>query len=357
MKNFATYLLLALVTVAALFWYRGVYRPGAAGNIPPPAKQVLVRAEAAQLQDFVDRVEALGTTRASEAVEITADVTGKVVAVNFEDDQWVEKGEELVQLEAERERAQKLEAEVNLQEDERLLDHYKTLARSQAVSKTLLDEQQAKVWASRARLAGAEAELEDFTIHAPFSGMLGARRISPGSLVTPGTVITTLDAIDSLRVDFTVPERWLSRLQARQVIRAGSVAWPDREFHGEVLSIGSRVDRLTRAAQVRAQVDNSERLLRPGMLLTLTLFTEPRQVVSVSEMAVVKEVEDNYVYVIDAANTVSRRPVQLGSRHEGRVEIVEGLEAGERVVTEGTQKVSPGATVIVADGGPVKPEA
>lgn len=350
MKKPSTYLFaLVLIAVAGTLLF-GRFGSGTRHQIASPGGAVTVLTAPAREESWADQVEALGTGRANEAVAITANVSGKVDAVHFEDDQSVDAGQLLVQLDARLQRARLQEARVNLQEDERLLRYYSKLESTQAVSRTLLDEQQAKVDASRARLAAAEAELEDFAIRAPFAGMLGTRQVSPGSLVAPGTVVTTLDDIEPLRLDFTVPERWLSQLRAGQVVEATSVAWPGRKFAGVVQSIGSRVDPVTRSARVRAELENRERLLRPGMLLTLTLFTEARKAVTVPEMAILKQAEQNFVYVVDDGNLATRRPVQLGRRRQGRVEILDGLATGEQVVTEGTQKMQPGVEVIIADG-------
>ena len=320
-------------------------RPGGA----PPAP--LVRTAPAREESFTDSIEALGTIRADEAVEITANVSAKVIAVHFNDNQRVDAGALLVELDGASAAARLREAEVVARDDQRLLDHYQALDRTAAVSKTLLAEQRAKAEASAARVAEARAELEDFTIRAPLAGVLGTRRVSPGSLVSPGTPVTTLDAIAALRVDFTVPERWLSQLAPGQAVRASSVAYPGRVFEGRVASIGSRIDPVTRAVPVIAALDNSDRLLRPGMLLDIALLGEPRPVRVVSEQALMREGPALFVYVVDGDGRVERRAVAIGQRRPGLVEIVEGLELGERVIIEGAQKVREGTVVRMADDG------
>src|SRR5690606_3930974 len=160
-----------------------------------------------------------------EAVEITANVSAKVIAVHFNDNQRVDAGALLVELDGASAAARLREAEVVARDDRRLLDHCQALDRTAPVSKTPPEEQ----------------------ARAPLAGVLGTRRVSPGSLVSPGTPVTTLDAIAALRVDFTVPERWLSQLAPGQVVRAASVAYPGRVFEGRVASIGSRIDPVTRA--------------------------------------------------------------------------------------------------------------
>ncbi len=215
----------------------------------------------------------------------------------------------------------------------------------------MLEEQRAKVDISQARVETARAELAEFTIRAPFSGFLGGRLVSPGSLVSPGTVITTLDNLEVLKVDFTVPERWLSRLVRGQAVTATSVAWPGIIFDAEVTSIGPRVDPATRAIRVRAHMTNSELRLRPGMLLNVALVSNPRSALVVSEKALMQEGSERYVYMVNNDDTVVRRVVTTGQRRYGLVEILDGLDPGQEVVTEGIQKVREGSSVRIDDGG------
>jgi membrane fusion protein (multidrug efflux system) len=302
----------------------------------------------ARLETVTDSIEALGTVRAREAVAITANVTAKVEKVGFDDNDRVERGAVLVELDDAIPLANLREAEVVMREDQRLLAHYQALDKRNAVSRTVLDEQRAKAAASEARVAAARAELAEYTIRAPFDGVLGTRQVSPGSLVSPGTVITTLDAIDTLRVDFTVPERWLSDLEPGQTIRATSVAYPDRVFEGKVASVGSRVDPVTRAVAIHARMENPELLLKPGMLLSIELVGRARPALLVSEKALVLEGAERYVYRVNGDNTVARQKVSTGRRLPGQVEIRAGLEPGDRVVVEGTQKVRDGTVVQLA---------
>lgn len=354
----------ALVILAALLGviYYLFFSPtetGANGGGPHGGEQSapLVRTDKARIEAITDSLEALGTIRADEAVEITANVSAKVVSVNFSDNQRVDAGTVLVELDAESTRARLQEAEVVLREDRRLLDHYQALDKNAAVSKTMLEEQRSKAAASAARVAEVRAEFKDYTIVAPIGGVLGTRRVSPGSLVSPGTVITTLDAIATLRIDFTVPERWISQLKPGQTIAATSIAYRDRTFAGTVASIGSRVDPVTRAAHVHAVMDNAEMLLRPGMLLSIRLLSEPRPTLVVSEKAVIQEGDERFVYVVNGERHVERRPVTLGQRRPGLVEVTAGIEPGEWVVTEGTQKIRHGALVRVEPEVRTAPDA
>lgn len=340
MKKLFVVLLLA-VGVALYYWFDAIQgdRPEFSLALP------VVRPHQALIIPITESIEALGTVRAREAVEISAKVTARVGSVNFSDNSTIGQGEVIIELDAASERAALREAEVILQEDRRLLSHYLTLDKSQAVSRTLLEEQRAKVAASEARVAAAAAVLADFVIAAPFSGVLGVRRVSPGTLVTPGTVITTLDDTAVVKVDFTVPERWVGQMLGGQAVSASSIAYPGREFVARVASIGTRIDPTTRALSVHAELDNREGLLRPGMLLNIRLLGHERSALMIAEQALVLEGSGRYVFVIDDDNRVRRVSVDTGLRQDGRVEVVSGLAVGQWVVAEGTQKVRDGITV------------
>jgi membrane fusion protein (multidrug efflux system) len=185
--------------------------------------------------------------------------------------------------------------------------------------------------------------------------------VSLGALISPGTVITTLDDTSSIKVDFAVPELNVGNLRTGQSVQARTVAYPGRKFTGRVLSVDSRVDAATRAVTVRAVVPNQDAALKPGMFLTVELAQEHRPGLVVPEEALVPEQARQFVYVIDGA-VVRKREVMLGRREPGFVEITNGLVAGNRVVVEGTLKLRDGDSVREVGGAapqaaPARPEA
>ena len=182
-------------------------------------------------------------------------------------------------------------------------------------------------------------------ITAPFDGILGLRRVSPGSLVTPGSAIATLDDISVIKLDFTVPERYLAVLGKGQDVVAHSETYPDREFAGKVASVDSRVDPVTRSVTVRAEIPNPERLLRPGMLLSVRLYQPPRQALVVPEIAVIQVGTEAFVYRVADDSTASRAKVTLGARRRGEVEVTSGIGPGDTIVVEGAVKLRDGARV------------
>lgn len=337
-------LLLALALSAC-----GGDEPTQAGGAPPATVTTTV----VQPKAWSDTIEALGTARANESVLVTAKVTETVVRVNFEDGDLVEAGAVLVDLSGRVEVAGLEEAAAAYREAEQQYRRQQQLAAQKLIPAGQLDAQRATMEAARARLDATRARLSDRVITAPFAGVLGFRQVSPGTLVTPGTTIASLDDISVIKLDFTVPETFLSALRAGQAVTARSAAWPDRDFTGEVATIDSRVDPVTRAVTVRAMLPNPERLLRPGMLLTVRVFQPERQALVVPEISVVQVARDAHVFRLKDDGTVEQVEVTLGQRHRGEVEVVEGLSAGDRIVVDGTVKLRNGSRVTeVAPAAP-----
>lgn len=310
---------------------------------------VTVEVRTVESRILADTLEALGTTRANESVTLTTKVTDTVGKVNFEDGEYVESGAILIELTSEEEQAQLSEARVNLREAENQWKRLKDLRTRGAVSESDLDVAEARVDAERARLNTITARLKDRLVRAPFAGLLGFRQVSEGTLISPGTPISTIDDIAVIKLDFTVPETALAVLAAGQTVMARSVVYGDREFVGTVSSVGSRVDPVTRAVVVRASIDNSDRALRPGMLMTVRLVTDRREALVVPESSVIQLADEAFVYVVDDESRSRRRRVETGRRSQGVIEILGGLVAGDRVISEGIIKVRDGAPVRLSD--------
>lgn len=315
---------------------------------PAAVSTVTVTTTVLAEQPWQDSIEALGTAQANEAVTITAKVTETVVGVNFEDGDLVEAGQVLVDLSGKAELAGLEEARAALRDAEQQFRRGQELAQRQLIAGSQLDAQRATLDAARARLDAVRARLSDRVIIAPFAGMLGFRRVSPGSLVTPGTVIASLDDISLIKLEFAVPETFFAILKQGQDVLARSAAFPGEEFRGVLRSISSRIDPVTRAVSVRAEVPNPEHRLRPGMLMTVRLFQPPRQALVLPEISVVQVGQQSFVYRVGDGDQVERVDVRLGQRRRGEVEVISGLAAGDRVVVDGTGKLRPGAHVSEA---------
>jgi len=296
-----------------------------------------------------DRIEALGTAQANESITLTAKITETVRKVNFTDGQTVEAGDVLVQLSSSQQAAQLEDAQATYKDADRQFKRAQGLVEQGTVSRAQFETTQATRDSTEARVNAIRATLADRVITAPFSGMLGLRKVSPGSLVTPGTPITTLDDIHVIKLDFAVPETVIAALAVGQEVEARAAAYPDRRFAGKVESLDSRVDPATRALTVRAIVPNTEGLIRPGMLLSVGVIAREREALDVSELALIPLGGKQFVYRVKPDQSVEQVEVTLGARREGKVEVIGGLAAGDVVVVEGTVNLRPGSKVVVKE--------
>jgi membrane fusion protein (multidrug efflux system) len=324
-----------------------------AGCSPPPeetpaepqARRVpTVIVTDARSQDLRSEIRALGTTVAREAIDVTARATSVVSTIEFTEGQDVRAGQVLARLDGREAAAQLALAKAAVKETRSRFNRSEALASSGTMSEFELDELAARLEADEASVRAAEARLDATIIRAPFAGQVGLRRVSVGSLVSPGDIITTLDDLDRILIDFDIPEIALSRVRLGMEIAARAAAWSDKPFAGRVAAIDTRVDEATRTATVRAEVPNDDRRLRPGMFVEVTLLGEPRPAILIPEQAIVPLGERQYVYRVE--DGVARRSeVELGVRRPGTVEIVAGLGDGDLVIVEGTQKVKDESSV------------
>jgi membrane fusion protein (multidrug efflux system) len=312
--------------------------------LPAAADPGVVVAEAKVLR-FPVTIEALGTANANESVDIRPQIAERITAIRFDEGQQVESGQDLVALEDTQARAAVASARATLVESEGQLRRARRLMETRAISAAELEQRTARRDADRAALDMAEARLADTLVRAPFAGRLGLRRVSLGSLVTPETVITTLDDTDPIKLDFDVPETAFAQLAEGLPVTARSAAWPDLVFRGEVASIDTRIDPVSRTVTVRALVPNEEGRLRPGMFLTVTVLREEVSALLIPEQAIVPEQSRQFVLVVGEDALVERRQVRTGRRRPGQVEVLSGLTEGEIVIAEGTQKARPGSRV------------
>jgi membrane fusion protein, multidrug efflux system len=312
---------------------------GSRANAPTFVAVAPVRSER-----LSQKLEALGNARANESVDISSKTSNVVTEVMFRDGERVKRGQLLVQLDDAQTRADVAAAEAAVAESERLFNRSRELLATEALSKAQFDQLEATLKANRAKLAAANARLADTVIRAPFSGRVGLRRVSVGTLISPGDVITTLDDTSVIKLDFSVPENFLATMREGLAVRATAPALAGRSFTGKVASIDSRVDMNSRAVTVRALLANEDGALRPGMFLNVALANDERESLTIPEQALTPEAERQFVFVVNDGKA-QRREVRIGARRPGTVEVVAGLAAGERVIVEGTQKVRDGAPV------------
>jgi membrane fusion protein (multidrug efflux system) len=349
-RSLATPISIAVAVICAAWAIYATQHKAAPGATAPQAAGARSSAPAfvtlapVRSERISQKLEALGNARANESVDISTKISNIVTAVTFRDGERVKRGHVLVQLDNAQARADVAAAQAAVTESESLYNRSRELLDTQALSKSSFDQLEATLKANRARLGAASARLEDTVIRAPFSGRVGLRRVSVGTLISPGDVITTLDDTSVIKLDFAVPENFLASLREGLTIRATAPAFPGRTFAGSVSSIDSRVDIATRSVTVRALLANEDGALKPGMFLNVSLANDEREALVIPEEALTPEAERQYVFVVTDGK-VSRREVRIGGRRPGSVEILAGVVAGERVIVEGTQKVRDGAMV------------
>ncbi|MBC8792144.1 MAG: efflux transporter periplasmic adaptor subunit [Tagaea sp. CACIAM 22H2] len=336
-------------------WY--AYMSYANGAGPAAQRQAapapLVEFVTPKAMTVVEKAEAVGTARANESVTLTARQSGTVFRILFQEGQIVRKGEALLELES-RERAADLEsvrAEISqaravADEIRQQLDRTRQLRATGNAPEARVDQLESQLRAAEgrirqneSRLRAADARLDDFRITAPFDGRVGLRQVSVGALLQPGTVVTTLDDISKIKLDFSIPEQYLAVLRQGLAVGTTTPAYPGREFQGQVTAIDTRVDPLTRAVRLNATFDNADGALKPGMFLNVALAVATREnAVVVPEDALVAEGTRQFVYVV-ADGRALRREVQLGLRMQSEVEIRDGVKPGDQLVVRGHQRI------------------
>ena len=347
-----------MVLLAAAGGYAAYDRLNASRERPEATSQrgsasaVAVEIAAAEAQDLSTTLEAVGTSLAKQSIEVVALASGRVKEVLFEPGQKIAAGAVLLRLDDEIERADLEQAEATLRETTLAHERAVTLRKQNAVSQAALDEAQSKMASAEAELDRAKRRLSDRTVRAPFDGLIGMRQVDAGARVSDTTVITTLDDLSEIQIEFSVSETLYGRVEIGQTITATAAAYPERRFEGTVSSIDPRVDAAGRAFKVRATLPNDDLALPAGMFMHVTLELDNRTAVLVPETAIVPVGGKSFVYLV-RDGVAEQREVSLGARQPGSVEVSAGLEAGDVVVVSGTQRLRNGApvTIVAAAGG------
>lgn len=327
--------------------------PGGGGGAGGGRGQAVSEAVIAT-RSFTDEIRVLGVARGRRSVNITSSTSELITRVLFTDGQRVAAGAPLVELQAREEDAGIIEARAQLAQAQRQFDRYKTLADRGIAPRVTVEDAETALATAEASLTAAQARRGDRLIRAPFAGVLGLSSVTAGTLVNPGGVITTLDDIDVVRVDFPVPERYLGVLRAGTPIRATIDAYDDEVFGGRIALIDTRINEQTRAVTARAEIPNPGARIRPGMALRVAVQQGQRMAPGAPEAAVQYEGDGAFVYRIargERGSTAQRVEVETGSVEGGFVEILSGLNVGDRIVGSGLNRIQPGAPVRPAGQG------
>jgi membrane fusion protein (multidrug efflux system) len=345
--------LLLVVGGGAVTYHQSQIDGEAAAAVRRGASAVPVEVMTAELGTIRERIEAVGSTLARQAVDIVALSSGRVAEIAFTPGERVEEGAVLIRLDDLAERAAVAESQAMLREAELALNRARTLRTNNTVAQATVDELEAAYLGADARLDGAQKQLADRTVQAPFAGVVGIRGIDIGARVDDETVLTTLDDLAEIEIEFSVPEIFFGRVREDQLVQATSTAFPGETFAGRIATIDSRIGQVSRAFRVRAVLPNPEFELPAGMFMHVSVVLEERPAVLIPEQAVLAEGGSTYAFIV-ADDRVERRKLRLGQREAGTVEVLDGIAAYELVVRTGLQRLRDGAVVQVLNESTVQ---
>ncbi len=294
----------------------------------------------------------VGRVHASKSVEITPEVTARVLKVYATPTKNVTKGELLIELEHSKEEARFKEEEVRLTNFHRKLGLMQKLKKNGVISEDAFEQLEAQTAQQEAVLRASKAELEERKIYAPFSGILSLHQITAGQLVKPGNILLQLDDISTVYADFNIPEKYLSQIKVGQKLEAKTEAWPREKFSGKIVNIDSHVQSDTLAIKIRVSFANPKLKLLDGMMLELSLNLAADKYPVIPLRSITYQGEERYVFILNKNNTVSRRKIVLGPVNGNNTAVKEGLRAGMVVITEGIEKLQDGDLVKILEDKP-----
>jgi membrane fusion protein (multidrug efflux system) len=370
-----------VIVLAALGYFQYYVKPALIKNAisghPPPA--ISISTERARTEQWVGQVRSIGTLTAIRGVNVASQVAGLVMDILFESGNVVAEGASLVQLDDAVERADLESNQATLRQTQLDFDRQQELATRNVASESTLEAARAKRDTAAAGVERSKALIAQKNIKAPFAGRLGIRKVDPGQYVSPGTALVSIQALDPIRVDFTIPEQDIPLVKEGQTIELTVDAVPGTVFRGTVEVLDARLNADTRALMVRASLPNPNHKLLPGMFANVTVLTgPPKQVVTVPRTAVTYSLYGDSVFVVSEAEGSSdasepnppaagaargqplvaeRRPVQVGEVRDDRVAVLDGIAAGDTVVTSGQLKLQSGAHVQIDNSAALRPMA
>ena len=311
--------------------------------------RLAVRLHQVESERFVNKIFATGTTLANEMVELRSEISGRITEIRFEEGRRTQKGDLLLKINDSELKAQLRRAEYrrNLAQirESRTSDLLSRNAVSQEEYDTVLNELNVVL----ADMELIQAQLEKTEIRAPFNGILGLKHVSEGSYITPATTISTLQSINPIKIDFSIPERFAAQVANGQKIvfrRQGS----DRYYDGSIYAIEPRIDATTRTLMIRAISPNPDQQILPGSFAEIDLELEAiDNALLVPSEALIPELGRYTLFVYDDGIARSRQ-IEIGVRTDTRVHVVDGLEPGDRVITTGIMQIRDGMPVRISNG-------
>lgn len=357
-KRFVIALVLVVVLCGGLIGFN-IFRDQAIADYfaNMPVTAVTVSATEVELATWNPGIEAIGTAKASQGVDVAIEASGVLRSIAFQANERVSEGQLLAQIDDAVERADLLAAESAVERDRTQLERVQTLRQRGTAAVASLDEARTALDASRSALERLKAVLEQKRIEAPFAGVIGIPRIDVGAYVQPGQIVATLQDIDTMKIDFSVPEQLVGALSIGQTAAFGAEAGV-LDLHGRITGIEPKTDPTTRLVAVRAEVQNPGGRLRPGQFVHVRVdLPEETGVIAVPQTAVIASLYGDYVFMVQNGPAVSGGEgkalvvrqvfVKTGRRSGGLIEVVDGIEPGSTVVTSGQNKLDNGTVVSI----------
>jgi membrane fusion protein, multidrug efflux system len=323
--------------------------PGAGG--PPKMPPTPVEASTVTAMNLTDHFEAVGSLQAVDAITVVSEIDAAIVGLPFQEGDWIDRGTVVARLDDAQLTAEFDRAAALRDQSKSRFERVRSIVEQKAAAQQDLDDAAAALKVTDANLALAQARLSKTRIIAPFSGQIGARRVSVGAFLRAGQPIADLARLDRLRVEFSVPERVLANLRRGAEVRVQTTAYSGYEVTGKIIAIDPMLDPNTRTARVVAEVANPALRFRPGMSANVSADLGTRQnALTVPSEAVFEQGTQSFAFVIKPDSTVTRVPLTLGVRRSDLVEVLQGLQIGARIVRAGHQKLFEGAKVFPVAG-------
>jgi membrane fusion protein (multidrug efflux system) len=300
-----------------------------------------------KMQVVSEKFEAVGTIEAIEEITVVSEINAAVVDLPFTEGSQINKGELIAQLDDSQIAAEVLSAEALYAQSLATYNRVKKVVEQNAGTPQDLDDALASLKVAEANLKLAQARLDKTRIAAPFSGMIGSRRVSVGSFLRTGEAITELANLNEIRINFSAPERFLAELKRGSEVVVFSPVYPGHEVKGKIIAIEPIIDSDTRTARIVAKVQNPGQKFRPGMSANVSVILSQRpEALTIPTEAVFANGNQSFVYIVNPDSTVAPAPVTLGLQLSDIVEISAGLQQGMKIITAGHQKLFPGAKVL-----------
>ena len=315
---------------------------------PPPVVEVFTVVP----ETVRDTIVLVGQLESESSVELRPEIDGMVETIDFAEGQSVKKGDVLLHLRDAEQRAHVREAKARAKLAEEIFRRISLLAEKEVSARVEFDKASAELEVARAEAELREVELAKTEVRAPFDGVVGARLVSPGERVRRSTKLVKVDAVDRLQLVFAVPEIGVPFVRTGMPVKISVKPFPEIRFDGEVFFVSPTLDASTRRLSLKAWVPNPGRKLQPGLFANLEVqLAERENALVVPDAALMVDQKGSFVWRVGADGKATRAPIEIGLRKAARVEIASGLEAGDQIVSAGTQKVTEGAPVVIAGQG------